>query len=112
MSGGLLLLLALAGAVTGSARASGLAAGMVLGIVDLVGLGLRLPLWAKLNQRAATMSMNLRFLSRLALVGVYFYALRRFTQVNVFWTLAGLFVPHALYLVGAVWQQRGKGVNG
>lgn len=99
------------GMMTGSPVAWGFSVGILPGIIDLVGLGLRLPLWAKLNHRAAVLSMNLRFVSRLVLLGVYFYALHRFTHVPVRWALGGIFIPHVIYLVWVVWQHKGKGVN-
>ncbi len=100
------------GLVTGSRMAWGVAAGFVPGEVDLIGLGLRLPLWARLTPRAAVVGLNLRLLSRLLLVGVYFYILHHYTVISVPWALVGLFVPHAVYLVDAIWQQRGKEVSG
>ena len=66
---GCLVLIGLA--VPGSVIFFSVAAGILPGIVDLVGLGLRLPLWAKLNQRAALTSINLRLFSRLILLGVF-----------------------------------------
>jgi hypothetical protein len=89
-----------------------LAAGIIPGVVDLVGLGLRLPLWARLNGRAAVASINLRLLSRLVLLGVFFYALQHFTDLDLGWALAGIFLPYVVYLTGAIWGLRHKGVNG
>ncbi len=88
-----------------------LAAGILPGIVDLVGLGLRLPLWSRLNPRAAVASINLRLFSRLIILGVFFYVLQRFTDLSVGWALAGIFVPYAIYLVWAIFRSRHKGVN-
>lgn len=87
------------------------AAGILPGIVDLVGLGLRLPLWAKLNQRAALTSINLRLFSRLILLGVFFYVIQHYTSLRVGWALVGIFVPYAIYLIWAIFRSRHKGVN-
>lgn len=106
------IVLAGIGAVTGSLVFWGLAAGIVPGEIDLIGLGLRLPLWARLNPRAAATGMNFRLLSRLVLLGIYFYVLKRFTTVNLDATLAGVFIPHLVYLVWAAFHSKGKGVNG
>nr|WP_207711410.1 hypothetical protein [Sulfobacillus harzensis] len=99
-------------AISGSMVAWGIAAGILPGDIDLVGLGLRLPLWARLNPRAAVMGLNLRLLSRLVLLGVYFYVLQRYTRVNLDAALGGVFVPHLIYLVWAALHHKGKGVNG
>ena len=88
-----------------------MAAGILPGIVDLVGLGLRLPLWAKLNQRAALTSINLRLFSRLILLGVFFYVIQHYTTLSVGWSLLGIFVPYAIYLIWAIFRSRHKGVN-
>ncbi|WP_053960543.1 hypothetical protein [Sulfobacillus thermosulfidooxidans] len=89
-----------------------IAAGILPGVVDVVGLGLRLPLWARLNGRAAVASINLRLLSRLVLLGVFFYVLQHYTRLDLRWALAGIFVPYAIYLIGAIFSSRHKGVNG
>lgn len=89
-----------------------LAAGILPGVVDIVGLGLRLPLWARLNGRAAVASINLRLLSRLVLLGAFFYVLQHFTHLDLRWALGGIFLPFAIYLVGAIVSSRHKGVNG
>lgn len=99
-------------AISGSQAAWGLAAGVVPGEIDLIGLGLRLPLWARLNPRAAVSGLNLRLLSRLVVLGIYFYVLKRYTSVNLDAALAGVFVPHLVYLVWAAFHHKGKGVNG
>jgi len=112
MAAGAALILAIVGEIIGSRVAWSVAAGIVLGIVDLVGLGMRLPMWAKLGHRAATLSMNLRLLSRLILLGVSFYALKRFTHLSLGAALIGIFVPHVMYLGWVIWQHKGKGVNG
>lgn len=109
---GLAALLAVAGLVTGSNVVWGLSLGIIPGVIDLVGLGLRLPLWARLNQRAAVTSVNLRLFSRLLVLAVYFYVLHRYTYVNLRWTVVALFIPHAMYGIWAFIQHRGKGVNG
>ncbi len=83
-----------------------LATGIIPGVVDLVGMGLRLPLWARLNVRAGVTSINLRLLSRLVLVGVFFYVLQHYTHLDLGWALAGIFLPHAVYLVKAIWSLR------
>lgn len=106
------LVFALIGAVTGSLFIWGLAAGIVPGEIDLVGLGLRLPLWARLNPRAAVTGLNLRLLSRLVVLGIYFYVLKRYTPVSVYGALIGVFVPHAVYLAWVAFHSKGKGVNG
>ncbi len=90
----------------------GLASGIIPGEIDLVGLGLRLPLWARLNPRAAVSGINLRLLSRLVLLGIYFYVLKHYTDFNIYAALAGIFVPHLVYLVWAAFHRKGKGVNG
>ncbi len=105
------VLLALGGLVTGSPFIWGLAAGIVPGEMDLVGLGLRLPLWARLNPRAAVTGVNFRLLSRLVVLGIYFYGLKRYTDVNLYAALIGVFVPHVVYLAWAVFHSKGKGVN-
>lgn len=102
-------MLAVAAGVTGSAPMWGISAGIVPGVIDLVGLGLRMPLWARLNQRAAATSINLRFLSRLVVLAVYFYLLHRYTRVSLDWAVAGIFVPHAVYLLWAVRRHRARG---
>ncbi len=58
------------------------------------------------------MGLNLRLLSRLVLLGIYFYVLKRYTTVNLSAALAGVFAPHVVYLVWAAFHSRGKGVNG
>ncbi|MHB1610505.1 MAG: hypothetical protein ACYCT0_02300 [Sulfobacillus sp.] len=109
---GLAALLAVAGLVTGSNAIWGLALGIIPGVMDLVGLGLRLPLWARLNQRAAVASVNLRLLSRLVVLAVYFYVLHRYTQVNLKWAVVAVFFPHAIYGLWAFIQHRSRGVKG
>lgn len=109
---GLAILLAAGAAISGSLFIWGLAAGIVPGEIDLVGLGLRLPLWARLNPRAAVAGLNLRLLSRLVVLGIYFYVLRRYTPVNIYGALIGVFVPHLVYLTWAAFHSKGKGVNG
>lgn len=109
---GVMVVSAFFGILMRSPLGVGLAAGIIPGVIDLVGLGLRLPLWARLSQGGATLSMNLRFLSRLALLGVYFYVLHKYTRLDLRWAIVGLFVPHAIYLVWIVLQHRDKGVNG
>ncbi|AEW06296.1 hypothetical protein Sulac_2835 [Sulfobacillus acidophilus DSM 10332] len=104
--------LALAGWVTGSRILWGLAMGILPGLVDLIGLGLRLPLWARLNPRAAIVGLNLRLVSRLVLLGGYFYVLSHYTHVALGWALAGIFLPHVVFLVWAAFNRTGKGVNG
>ncbi len=99
-------------ALSGSQTAWGLAAGIVPGEIDLIGLGLRLPLWARLNPRAAVSGLNIRLLSRLVVLGIYFYVLKRYTSVNLDAALGGVFVPHLVYLVWAAFHHKGKGVNG
>lgn len=106
------VLLAVGGAISGSQFILGLAAGILPGEIDLVGLGLRLPLWARLNPRAAVSGVNLRLLSRLVVLGVYFYVLKRYTHLNLDAVLIGVFVPHAVYLAWAALHSKGKGVNG
>ena len=105
-------ILAASAAVSRSQFIWGLAAGIIPGEIDLVGLGLRLPLWARLNPRAAVAGVNLRLLSRLVILGVYFYVLRRFTAVNLDGALIGVFIPHVVYLVWVAFHSKGKGVNG
>jgi multisubunit Na+/H+ antiporter MnhG subunit len=97
--------------ITGSPVLWGLATGIAPGEVDLVGLGLRLPLFAQLNPRAAVTGVNLRFLSRLLVLGVYFYVLHRYTTISLYSAIIGIFVPHAVYLVLAARASRGKGVK-
>ncbi len=106
------LILTATAAVVGSQFVWGLASGIIPGEIDVMGLGLRLPLWARLNPRAAVAGVNLRLLSRLVILAVYFYVLRRFTAVNVYGALIGVFIPHVVYLVLAAFQSKGKGVNG
>lgn len=106
------IVLAGLGFASGSSVFWGLAAGIIPGDIDLIGLGLRLPLWARLNPRAAMMGINFRLLSRLVVLGVYFYVLKQYTHVNVYAALGGVFIPHAAYLVWAAFHSRGKGVNG
>lgn len=106
------LALAGIGLVTGSPNIWGLASGIIPGEIDLVGLGLRLPLWARLNPRAAVSGVNLRLLSRLVVLGIYFYVLRRYTTVSVYSALIGIFIPHLVYVVWAAFHSKGKGVNG
>lgn len=101
----------LAALATASPILWGLAVGIVPGEIDLIGLGLRLPLWARLNPRAAVTGVNLRLLSRLVILGVYFYVLRRYTQVSIYSALAGVFIPHAVYLIWAAIHGRSKGVS-
>lgn len=101
-----------AAAITRSYVLWGFAAGILPGEIDLVGLGLRMPLWARLNPRAAVMGINFRLVSRLVVLGVYFYVLKRYTDVNLYAALAGVFVPHVVYLVWAALHSKGKGVNG
>jgi len=98
--------------ISGSLVVWGFAAGILPGEIDLVGLGLRLPLWARLNPRAAVMGMNFRLLSRLVVLGVYFYVLKQYTHVNLYAALFGIFIPHLVYLVWAAFHSKGKGVNG
>lgn len=98
--------------ITGSLFLWGLAAGIIPGEIDFVGLGLRLPLWARLNPRAAVTGVNMRLISRLVVLGVYFYVLKRYTHVNLYGALMGVFVPHAVYLVWAALHSWRKGVNG
>ncbi len=109
---GLTALLAVAGWVSGSNAVWGLCLGILPGIGDLVGLGLRLPLWARLNQRAAMTSINLRLFSRLLVLAVYFYVLQRYTHVNLKWAVVAVFIPYAVFGIWAFIQHRGKGVNG
>lgn len=109
---GLAALLAVVGLATGSNAVWGLSLGIIPGVIDLVGLGLRLPLWARLNHRAAVTSVNLRLFSRLLVLAVYFYVLHRYTHVNLKWTVVAVFIPHAILGIWAFIQQRGKGVNG
>jgi hypothetical protein len=106
------LIFTISAAISGSLFLWGLAAGIIPGELDLVGLGLRLPLWARLNPRAAVAGLNLRLLSRLVVLGIYFYVLRRYTPVSIYGALIGVFVPHAVYLVWAAFHSKGKGVNG
>lgn len=106
------VLSAVSAAISGSLFIWGLAAGIIPGELDLVGLGLRLPLWARLNPRAAVAGLNLRLLSRLVVLGIYFYVLRRYTPVSVYGALVGVFVPQAVYLIWAAFHNKGKGVNG
>ncbi len=108
---GLATLLAVAGLVTGSNAIWGVALGIIPGVIDLVGLGLRLPLWARLNQRAAVTSINLRLMSRLMVLAVYFYILHRYTQVNLKFAVVAVFLPHAIYGLWAFIQHKGKGVK-
>lgn len=103
---------ALSAEISGSRIVWGLAAGIIPGEIDLVGLGLRLPLWARLNPRAAVAGVNFRLLSRLVVLGIYFYVLRRYTDVSLYGALIGIFLPHLSYLVWAAFHSKGKGVNG
>ncbi|PSR20908.1 MAG: hypothetical protein C7B45_12800 [Sulfobacillus acidophilus] len=103
---------AMSAGISGSRILWGLAAGIIPGEIDLVGLGLRLPLWARLNPRAAVTGVNLRLLSRLVVLGIYFYVLKRYTDVSVYAALIGVFLPHLVYLVWAAVHSKGKGVNG
>ncbi|MCY0879201.1 MAG: hypothetical protein OWU84_09705 [Firmicutes bacterium] len=96
---------------SGSLVIWGLAVGIAPGEVDLIGLGLRLPLFAQLNPRAAITGVNLRFLSRLLVLGVYFYALHRYTKISIDGAIVGIFVPYAIYLILAATASRGKGVK-
>ena len=105
------VVLAIYAAISGSLFVWGLAAGIVPGEIDLVGLGLRLPLWARLSPRAAVSGIILRLLSRLVVLGIYFYVLQRYTSVSLSGALIGIFVPHFVYLVWAAFHSTGKGVN-
>lgn len=100
------------GSVTGSGVAWGISLGILPGIIDVIGLGLRLPLWAKLNQGSAILSINLRLMSRLLVLAVFFYGLKKFTRVNIDWAVLGLVIPYAIYIAWAIWQHKGKGVDG
>ncbi|MDA8066173.1 MAG: hypothetical protein M0031_11875 [Thermaerobacter sp.] len=106
------VVLTVAALLTGSVALWGLVAGVVPGTVDLAGLGMRLPLWARLRPAAAMVGINLRFFSRLAVLGLLFFLLARYTSVDLHWTAGGIFVPYGLYLLLLAFQTRGKGVNG
>lgn len=106
------IIFAISAAISGSEIMWGLAAGIVPGEINLVGLGLRLPLWARLNPRAAVTGVNLRLLSRLVILGISFYVLKRYTAVSLYSALIGIFIPDFIHLVWAAFHSKGKGVNG
>ncbi|MDA8206251.1 MAG: hypothetical protein M0Z36_09280 [Thermaerobacter sp.] len=106
------LMFAISALMSGSEFMWGLAAGIIPGEIDFIGLALRLPLWARLNPRAAVAGVNLRLLSRLIVLGISFYVLRRYTAVNLYGALIGIFIPYVVYLVWAAFHSKGKGVNG
>lgn len=103
---------AAAAATTGSQALWGLTAGLVPGILDLAGMGVRLPMWARLRPAAAMVGVNVRFFSRLAILGFLFYLLSKYTSVDLHWTAGGIFVPYGFYVLFLAIHTIGKGVNG
>ncbi|MCY0880974.1 MAG: hypothetical protein OWS74_03180 [Firmicutes bacterium] len=85
--------------------------GLVLGVIDLIGLGMRLPLWVKLGPGPAMVSINVRMLSRLAVLAVVLYVIRLIWAVKLGAFLIGLFFPYIVYLYYAIRQSINKGVD-
>ncbi len=82
--------------------ALGLLAGLVLGSIDLLSLGLRLPLWAKASRGTAMFLVNTRFLCRLGLLAVVTYSLERWVGMGIVpWATVGIFLPQITFGVEA-----------
>jgi hypothetical protein len=72
--------------------ALGVMVGLILGNLDLLATGYRLPLWAKASRGTALWLVNARFVFRLGLLALAFYLLDKWAGAGIlWWVLAGLF---------------------
>lgn len=82
--------------------AFGMLVGILLGGIDLVSLGLRLPLWVKAPRGMVYFLVNARFVFRLGLLAVACYFLERWVGMGVLpWATAGIFLPYITFGVEA-----------